>query len=60
VGQPTEHREEGVEDFRQQRVRDGRAVTSPARENADHCRSIVKTALSELGGIDILVHNAAH
>jgi NAD(P)-dependent dehydrogenase (short-subunit alcohol dehydrogenase family) len=29
-------------------------------QNADHCRSIVKTALSELGGIDILVNNAAH
>jgi NAD(P)-dependent dehydrogenase (short-subunit alcohol dehydrogenase family) len=29
-------------------------------QNADHCRRIVKTALSELGGIDILVNNAAH
>jgi NAD(P)-dependent dehydrogenase (short-subunit alcohol dehydrogenase family) len=29
-------------------------------QHADHCRSIVKTALSELGGIDILVNNAAH
>ena len=29
-------------------------------QNADHCRSIVKTALPELGGIDILVNNAAH
>jgi NAD(P)-dependent dehydrogenase (short-subunit alcohol dehydrogenase family) len=29
-------------------------------QNADHCRSIVKKALSELGGIDILVNNAAH
>jgi NAD(P)-dependent dehydrogenase (short-subunit alcohol dehydrogenase family) len=29
-------------------------------QNADHCRSIIKKALSELGGIDILVNNAAH
>ena len=29
-------------------------------QNADHCRNIVKKALSELGGIDILVNNAAH
>src|SRR6266403_626819 len=29
-------------------------------QNADHCRSIVEKALSELGGIDILVNNAAH
>ena len=26
----------------------------------DHCRSIVERAVSELGGIDILVNNAAH
>jgi NAD(P)-dependent dehydrogenase (short-subunit alcohol dehydrogenase family) len=29
-------------------------------QNADHCRNIVDKALSELGGIDILVNNAAH
>jgi NAD(P)-dependent dehydrogenase (short-subunit alcohol dehydrogenase family) len=29
-------------------------------QKADHCRSIIKKALSELGGIDILVNNAAH
>lgn len=29
-------------------------------QRADHCRDIVKKALSELGGIDILVNNAAH
>jgi NAD(P)-dependent dehydrogenase (short-subunit alcohol dehydrogenase family) len=29
-------------------------------QNGDHCRSIVEKALSELGGIDILVNNAAH
>ncbi|TMJ90297.1 MAG: SDR family oxidoreductase, partial [Alphaproteobacteria bacterium] len=29
-------------------------------QNAAHCRSIVKKAVSELGGIDILVNNAAH
>lgn len=27
---------------------------------AEHCRSIVETAVKELGGIDILVNNAAH
>jgi NAD(P)-dependent dehydrogenase (short-subunit alcohol dehydrogenase family) len=30
-------------------------VTDPA-----HCRAIIKTAVDELGGIDILVNNAAH
>jgi len=29
-------------------------------QNPEHCRHIVDTALSELGGIDILVNNAAH
>ena len=29
-------------------------------QNPDHCRHIVDTALSQLGGIDILVNNAAH
>lgn len=29
-------------------------------QNADHCREIVKTAVRELGGVDILVNNAAH
>src|SRR5688572_7495550 len=29
-------------------------------QNAAHCRSIVDKALAELGGIDILVNNAAH
>jgi NAD(P)-dependent dehydrogenase (short-subunit alcohol dehydrogenase family) len=29
-------------------------------QNADHCRAIVDTAVQELGGIDILVNNAAH
>src|SRR5438874_7633699 len=29
-------------------------------ERADHCRAIVAKALSELGGIDILVNKAAH
>jgi len=29
-------------------------------QRADHCLAIVAKALSELGGIDILVNNAAH
>jgi NAD(P)-dependent dehydrogenase (short-subunit alcohol dehydrogenase family) len=29
-------------------------------QNATHCRQIVRKAVSELGGIDILVNNAAH
>jgi NAD(P)-dependent dehydrogenase (short-subunit alcohol dehydrogenase family) len=29
-------------------------------QDAGHCRAIVKKAVSELGGIDILVNNAAH
>jgi NAD(P)-dependent dehydrogenase (short-subunit alcohol dehydrogenase family) len=29
-------------------------------QHAHHCRDIVKQAVSELGGIDILVNNAAH
>jgi NAD(P)-dependent dehydrogenase (short-subunit alcohol dehydrogenase family) len=29
-------------------------------QSAEHCRSIVDTALAELGGVDILVNNAAH
>ena len=29
-------------------------------QNADHCRKIIDTAVAELGGIDILVNNAAH
>jgi NAD(P)-dependent dehydrogenase (short-subunit alcohol dehydrogenase family) len=29
-------------------------------QNADHCRKIVDKAVAVLGGIDILVNNAAH
>jgi NAD(P)-dependent dehydrogenase (short-subunit alcohol dehydrogenase family) len=29
-------------------------------QQANHCRGIVKAAMAELGGIDILVNNAAH
>jgi hypothetical protein len=29
-------------------------------QSADHCRKIIETAVRELGGIDILVNNAAH
>lgn len=29
-------------------------------QRSDHCRSVIANAVSELGGIDILVNNAAH
>ena len=29
-------------------------------QDASHCRKIIQTAVSELGGLDILVNNAAH
>jgi NAD(P)-dependent dehydrogenase (short-subunit alcohol dehydrogenase family) len=29
-------------------------------QSADHCRKIIEQAVSELGGLDILVNNAAH
>ena len=29
-------------------------------QSAEHCRTIIDTAMEELGGIDILVNNAAH
>ena len=29
-------------------------------QDARHCRKIIEKAISELGGIDILVNNAAH
>jgi NAD(P)-dependent dehydrogenase (short-subunit alcohol dehydrogenase family) len=29
-------------------------------QSPEHCRKIIKTAIDELGGIDILVNNAAH
>lgn len=38
-----------------------KAVLMPGDiQSAAHCRSIIDTALTELGGIDILVNNAAH
>lgn len=38
-----------------------KAVLAPGDiQEPAHCRQIVKTALEELGGIDILVNNAAH
>src|SRR4051812_46544378 len=42
--------------------REGRkAVLIPGDiRNPDHCRSIVRRAVRELGGVDILVNNAAH
>ena len=29
-------------------------------QNADHCRAVIKKAVDQLGGIDLLVNNAAH
>ncbi len=29
-------------------------------QNSDHCRAVIKKAVDEFGGIDILVNNAAH
>lgn len=38
-----------------------RAILVPGDiQHAAHCRKIIDTAVSELGGIDILVNNAAH
>lgn len=38
-----------------------KAVLVPGNiQNADHCRRIIETAVTELGGVDILVNNAAH
>jgi len=44
-------------------VRDAgrKAVLVPGDvQNADHCRNIIKKAVNEFGGVDILVNNAAH
>jgi NAD(P)-dependent dehydrogenase (short-subunit alcohol dehydrogenase family) len=42
--------------------REGRKAVLVAGDlqNADHCRAVIDKAVSELGGIDILVNNAAH
>jgi NAD(P)-dependent dehydrogenase (short-subunit alcohol dehydrogenase family) len=38
-----------------------KAVLIPGNlQNADHCRAVIQKAVDELGGIDILVNNAAH
>ena len=29
-------------------------------QSPDHCRAVIKAAIDELGGIDVLVNNAAH
>jgi NAD(P)-dependent dehydrogenase (short-subunit alcohol dehydrogenase family) len=29
-------------------------------QDSDHCRAVIQKAVDELGGIDILVNNAAH
>src|SRR5258706_899461 len=42
--------------------REGRKAVLVAGDlqDPDHCRSVIKKAVDELGGIDILVNNAAH
>jgi len=42
--------------------REGRKAVLVAGDlrDADHCRSVIQQAVDELGGIDILVNNAAH
>ena len=42
--------------------KEGRKAVSVAGDlrNPDHCRSVIQRAVDELGGIDILVNNAAH
>lgn len=38
-----------------------KAVLMPGDiQSSDHCRAIVQKAITEFGGIDILVNNAAH
>lgn len=38
-----------------------KAILAPGDiRSAEHCRSLIKRAVDELGGIDILVNNAAH
>ena len=36
------------------------ALVAGDLRNPDHCRSVIRRAVDELGGIDILVNNAAH
>ena len=42
--------------------KEGRKAVTIAGDlrNPDHCRSVIQRAVDELGGIDILVNNAAH
>jgi NAD(P)-dependent dehydrogenase (short-subunit alcohol dehydrogenase family) len=35
-------------------------IISGDLQDADHCRAVIKKAVDDLGGIDILVNNAAH
>jgi NAD(P)-dependent dehydrogenase (short-subunit alcohol dehydrogenase family) len=36
------------------------ALVAGDLRNPDHCRSVIRRAVDELAGIDILVNNAAH
>lgn len=53
---------EDAEEVRSLVEKEGRKVTliSGDLRDADHCTSIVQRAIDELGGLDILVNNAAH
>jgi NAD(P)-dependent dehydrogenase (short-subunit alcohol dehydrogenase family) len=53
--------EDGAEAKRLVESAGRKAVLCPGDiQNADHCRKLVQIAVDELGGIDILVNNAAH
>jgi NAD(P)-dependent dehydrogenase (short-subunit alcohol dehydrogenase family) len=56
-----EEHEDAEETKRQVEAAGRKAVLVPGDiQNADHCRKIVDKAVAGLGGIDILVNNAAH
>ncbi|TMJ48938.1 MAG: SDR family oxidoreductase [Alphaproteobacteria bacterium] len=53
---------EGAQEVKALIEKEGRKAVSVAGDlrNPDHCRSVIQRAVDELGGIDILVNNAAH
>jgi NAD(P)-dependent dehydrogenase (short-subunit alcohol dehydrogenase family) len=50
--------DDAIRQTRKERRQKGRDRPGDVHQ-ADHCRSIVQKTVSELGGIDILVNNAA-